>query len=196
MINKAPSDLSEANHFIPLSLQKSHFWALTRSCEKKGPMIYVVPEDFLALSSLLHEWFCTVLCKLYCLCCSGLPANVKCCCPTGSPWPETPTWVPSLCSSTGSVRAGLSACSKHLAEACGSGAMPHLAKISFQGWSTSWNVECPRQLDIGGQADFGYPSNSHVMIPKQPRCWKAGDTWGKWLWKIKTVFQPCRHTVW
>lgn len=58
-----------------------------------------------------------------------------------------------------------------------------------------WNMECPRQLDIGGQAEFGYPSNSHVMIPKQLRCWKAEDTWGKWLWKTETIFQPYSNSV-
>lgn len=58
-----------------------------------------------------------------------------------------------------------------------------------------WNMESPRQLDIGGQAEFGYPSNSHVMIPKQLRCWKAEDTWGKWLWKTETVFQPYSNSV-
>lgn len=83
----------------------------------------------------------------------------------------------------------------HLDGPCDRKAMPHLAKVLFQNWSTCWNKESPRQLDIGGCTDFGYPSNLHVMIPKQLRCWKAGDTWGKWLWKIRIVFQPCKHTV-
>lgn len=89
----------------------------------------------------------------------------------------------------------LSACCERLAGACDSKAAPYPAKISFQDWSIFWNMESPRQLDIGGRADFGYPSNSPVMIPKQPRCWKAGGSRGKWLWKIQTVFQPCRHTM-
>lgn len=74
-------------------------------------------------------------------------------------------------------------------------AMLHLANVSFQDWSMFWNMESASQLDIGVQADFGYPSNSHVMIPKQLRCWKAVDTWGKWLWKTETVFQPYSHIV-
>lgn len=73
--------------------------------------------------------------------------------------------------------------------------MSHLANVSFQDWSIFWNMESPSQLDIGVQADFGHPSNSHVMIPKQLRCWKAEETWGKWLWKTETVFQPYSHTV-
>lgn len=77
---------------------------------------------------------------------------------------------------------------------CDGEAMAHLA-ISFQGWSMFWNMESTSQLDIGVQTDFGYPSNSHVMIPKQRRSWKAEDTWGKWLWKAETVFQPYSHTV-
>lgn len=122
--------------------------------------------------------------------------NVKYCCPIDSPWSETTMWVSSLLSDTSHLCARLLAHCEHLAGAYDRETMPHLAKVSFQDWSTSWNMESPRQLDIGGRADFGYPSNSHVMIPKQLRCWKAGDTWGKWLWKIKIIFQPCRHTVW
>lgn len=74
-------------------------------------------------------------------------------------------------------------------------AMSHSANVSFQDSSMFWNVESPSQLDIGVQAGFGCPSNSHVMIPKQLRCWKAEDTWGKWLWKTETVFQPYSHSV-
>lgn len=90
---------------------------------------------------------------------------------------------------------GLSGHCEQPAGACGREAIPHLAKVSFQDWSTFWNMESPRQLDVVDQADFGYPSNLHVMISKQLRCWKAGDTWGKLLWKIEVVFQPWGHTV-